>query len=142
MLREMAHAQGPLTISLQVPVAEETRFRALLQAVGYWGQTDSFASCLGIRSAAPIEGESVIRLQSIPPEGRLQPFFSGVATEFRYPWPSWEEVTALPPGQKSRKVQPALVLDLYIWPLVWQRQHDGNKLFQRWSLREALVEQS
>jgi hypothetical protein len=142
MLREMAHAQGPLTISLQVPSPEETRFRALLQAVGYWGQTDSFASCLDIRQADPIEGESVTLLQSMPVEGQLQPFFAGLATEFRHPWPSWEVVTAPLPGRKSRNVQPALVLDLYLWPLVSLRHSDGNKLFQRRSLREGQVEQS
>ena len=139
MRREVAHAKGLLTIYLQIPASAETRLRAVLQAIGYWGQTDSFACCLDIRQASPPEEECVMPLQHFTVEGRLQPFFSGLATEFRDPQLSWQEVTASPQLSKIRTTRQAIVLDLYIWPLVLLRQYDGNKLFQRQSLREAQV---
>jgi len=139
MVREVAHAQGVLTVYLQIPTSEEMRLSALLNAIGYWGQTDSFASCLEIRQADPPDGEYVLRLQQYALEGQLQPFFSGLATEFRDNQVSWAEVTASPIAHKKRGSQQALVLDLYIWPLVLLQEHGGKKLLQRRSLREALM---
>lgn len=43
ILREMAQADGPLTVYLHVPEAEATMWQRLLKAIGYWGQTDSLA---------------------------------------------------------------------------------------------------
>ncbi len=139
MVREVAHAHGLLTIYLQIPASEAPRFGTLLNAVGYWGQTDSFACCLEIRQAEPSEEECVLRLQQLTFDGQLQPFFSGLATEFRDNQLSWAEVTTSPSAHKKRGPQQALTLDLYIWPLALLREHDGKKLFQRQSLREALI---
>jgi CRISPR-associated Cas5-like protein len=141
MLREMAHAQGPLTIYLQIPMSEEASLRALLQAIGYWGQTDSLASCLQVYLAIPQEGESVVPLLHWKTERLLRPFFSGLATEFRDPQLSWEEVTTATHTSRGKNTQPPLVLDLYLWPLLLLRHTDGkgSKLFQRQSLREAQV---
>jgi CRISPR-associated Cas5-like protein len=140
MLREMAHAEGQLTIYLHIPANEGHRLSVLLQMVGYWGQTDSFACCLAIYQAHPLEGEYMLLLQQFVSEGQLQPFFSGLATEFRDNQLSWEEVTAIPNANRRRGSRQALLLDLYIWPLVLLRQHDGGKLFQRRSLRETVME--
>lgn len=134
MLREMAHAQGILTIYLQIPVAEEERIRALCQVVGYWGHTDSFACCLAVHRREPPEQECVLPLHQLGLEGRLQPYFSGLATEFRAQQLSWEEVTTETTGRGHRGKQQAIVLGLYVWPLVLLRAHDGGKLFQRRSL--------
>lgn len=140
MIREMAHAEGPLTIYVRIPVTEERRFGTLLQAVGYWGQTDSFACCLAIHQGAPPEGECMLLLHHCAQESRLQPFFAGLATEFRDSQLSWEEVTAVPDTHARKAAQPALLLNLYLWPLALLRQDDGRRLFQRQSLREALME--
>jgi CRISPR-associated Cas5-like protein len=139
MIREMAHAEGLLTIYLHLPVSEERRFGTLLHAIGYWGQTDSFACCLAIRQASPPEGECLLLLQKFALEDSLQPFFSGLATEFRDNQLTWEEATALPSKSGRKITLQALSLNLYIWPLVLIRQNDGRRLFQRQSLREALV---
>lgn len=139
LLRELAHAQGPLTLYLQIPAEEEARLRVVLEAIGYWGSTDALASCLAIHHTAPLMGECVLPLQQVGFDGPLQPFFSGLATEFRQAHLSWEEVTTSTPMNRGRKVPPPLLLDVYVWPLVLRRQHDGNKLFERQSLRAALV---
>lgn len=138
MLREMAHAQGVLTIALQIPLAEEARFRDLCQTIGYWGHTDSFACCLAVHRREPLEQECVLPLHQLELEGRVQSYFSGLATEFRHQELSWEDVTTETIGRGHRSEQQALVLDLYVWPLVLLRVYDGGKLFGRRSLREAL----
>lgn len=139
MLREMAHAQGVLTVYLQIPEAEAPRVQALCQAIGYWGQTDSLASCVAVSQSEPPEGECVLPFQECPWATRLHPSFSGLATEFRDQDVSWEEVTIAPSGRGRKNSLPALVLDLYLWPLILLRQSDGQKLFRRQSLREALM---
>lgn len=137
MLREMAHAQGVLTVYLQIPAAEAPRLQALCQTIGYWGQTDSLASCVAIQQSDPPEGEYVLPFREFTRADRVQPYFSGLATEFRDQCLSWEEVTIATSGRGRRNSRQALVLDLYLWPLVLRRQYDGQKLFQRQSLREA-----
>ncbi len=137
MLREMAHAHGILTIYLQIPAAEEERVRALCQAVGYWGHTDSFACCMATQRHEPAEGEYVLPLQQLSLEGRLHPYFSGLATEFRDQQPSWEDVTIATSGRGRKRAQQALVLDVYVWPLALRRHTDGHKLFGWQSLRET-----
>lgn len=139
MLREMAHAQGVLTVALQIPAEEEARFRALCQAIGYWGHTDSFACCLAVHRGEPPEEECVLPLHQLGLEGCVQPYFSGLATEFGHQQLSWEDVTTEITGREHRSKHQALMLDLYVWPLVLLRAHDGGKLFQRRSLREALM---
>jgi hypothetical protein len=58
--REMAHADGPLTIYLQVPEVEVDTWKQLLQAVGYWGQASSLASCLFIDNCPPPHAECIL----------------------------------------------------------------------------------
>src|SRR5260370_14035923 len=54
IVREMAHAGGPMTIFLQVPEDFEQRLRVVLQTIGYWGQSSSLASCLGVTNTSPV----------------------------------------------------------------------------------------
>jgi hypothetical protein len=61
IVREMAHASGPMTVFLQVPEDVEQRLRAMVQAVGYWGQTSSLASYMGVTRTPPVPGECAIR---------------------------------------------------------------------------------
>jgi len=138
MLRDMAHAQGELTIYLQIPASEEQQLRAVCQAIGYWGHTDSFASCVALSQSDPDAGECILLLRQLALAGRLQPYFSGLATEFRDQRLSWEEVTTARRGRGRKSGHQALVLDLYVWPLVLLRHSDGHKLFGRQSLQEAL----
>jgi hypothetical protein len=142
MLRELAHAEGPLTIYLQIPAGEEASLRIVLEVVGYWGSTDALASCLTIHHTEPPGGECVLPLQQVGFDTPLQPFFSGLATEFLHEHLSWEEVTTSMPMHRGRKVPPPLLLDVYVWPLVLLRQHSGNKLFERQSLREAQTQRT
>lgn len=43
ILREMAQADGPLTVYLHIPETEAHMWQHLLKSIGYWGQTDSLA---------------------------------------------------------------------------------------------------
>lgn len=99
MLREMAHAQGMLTVYVQIPATEALRFQALCQALGYWGQTDSLAFCVAIQQRDPPEGECVLPFRECARADRLHPYFSGLATESRDQSLSWEEVTVATGGR-------------------------------------------
>src|SRR5215469_1027597 len=62
IVREMAHARGPMTVFLQIPQDAGQRMHRLLQAVPSWGQSSSLTSCLGVRSAAPLLAECALPL--------------------------------------------------------------------------------
>lgn len=67
--REMAHAQGPLTVYLHIPAEQEAPFRQMLSTIGYWGQTNSFATCLGVEHSTPNEDECARPRQDLPANG-------------------------------------------------------------------------
>jgi len=69
IVREMAHARGPMTVFVHVPLASEQRMRSLLRAIGYWGQSSSLTSCLGVTNTPPVP-ESVQRRSRCDPFSR------------------------------------------------------------------------
>lgn len=90
--REMAHASGLMTIFLQVPQAVEQRLRVVLQAIGYWGQSSSLTSCMGVTTIPPVPRECATPLALLDGTLPLQPYFSCLTTEFRSERLSWEEI--------------------------------------------------
>lgn len=125
--REMAHASGPLTVYIEVPSQEVSRWEALLKAIGYWGQSSSLAFCRGVDQVSPDPRECVISLRNWRSHGQLEPFFSSILSEFRAQALSWEEVM---PIVGVQKVEP-LALDVYVWPLVIVEQHGRGRLLLR-----------
>ena len=120
--REMAHAQGELTIYLNIAASEEARWTQLLMTIGYWGQTNSFATCLRVRQEAPQPQECVMPLQrisSIP----LHSFFSCILSEFRDSSVAWEEIDPFAPLERANPFK----LDIYVWPLRVVTQHGGGQ---------------
>ena len=51
--RQMAHAQGTMTVYLELPRQERETWETLLRSVGYWGQASSFATCLEVSERVP-----------------------------------------------------------------------------------------
>lgn len=125
--REMAHAQGPMTIYIEIPASECPLWTTLLMAIGYWGQASSFTSCLQVRQDIPHDLECALPLQDVREETRVRPLYSGVLTEFREDDVSWDEVV----GISSSQVQNPLKVDVYVWPLTCVMHHQGGKLFRR-----------
>jgi hypothetical protein len=130
IVREMAHAQGPMTVYLEIPSRQEEAYRALLRAIGYWGQTSSLASCTGVREAAPEQGMCALPLSALGSASQLRPFFSCLLTEFRTPSLAWHEVV---PAPDSRYAQ-ALRLDIYVWPMLVEHRSGEGKLLVRHAL--------
>lgn len=131
IVREMAHASGPMTISIEVPVDQEALYRTLLRAVGYWGQTDSLTSCVGVTHEALMTGEYAVPFGLVGSTRSHQPFFHCVTSEFRTAQLSWEDVTS--PFFRGKNSSPVR-LDVYVWPLVHVRQSGEGKLLLRRSL--------
>ncbi len=133
IVRETAHAAGPMTIFLQIPETAEQRMRILLRTIGYWGQSSSFASCMAISRALPQPGECAIPLNLLDDTVPLRPFFSCLVTEFRSNQVLWDEIV---PGSGRPKTS-ALRLDHYLWPMIMDYRHATAKLLVRSPLFEG-----
>ena len=116
-----------MTVFLQVPEDFEQRLRVALQAIGYWGQSSSLASCLGVTNTPPVPGESAMPLTLLEGTFPLSPYFSCLATEFRSDRLSWSDIVADDDAQKTE----ALRLDVYIWPMITAYRHGTQKLLVR-----------
>lgn len=127
IVREMAHARGPMTVFLQIPQDAGHRMHRLLQAVPYWGQSSSLTSCLGVVSTAPLLEECALPLDLLDDTALLRPYFSCPVTEFRSNQPSWEDIAT---GGKMPKTS-ALRCDIYVWPMVTEYRHGTQKLLVR-----------
>ncbi len=127
IFREMAHAQGPVTVYLQVPSHLQESFSSILRMIGYWGQASSLAWCTEISTGAPSTQECVTPLHLLPGHAPLRPFFSSILSEFRNGSVAWREVM---PIVGERKANP-LRMDIYVWPLMLTEQHGSGKLFVR-----------
>jgi len=125
--REVAQAQGLLTVYMRIPVETTNDFRESLKVIGYWGQTDSFATCIAVEEAAPAEEECVLPLRTLPWRASLGAFFSYILTEFRHPNLSWGEVI---PGEQAGENDP-FWRELYVWPMLLAKRRAGNKLLVR-----------
>jgi hypothetical protein len=124
MVREIAHAQGHMTVYLEVPLEEEVLYRQILQTIGYWGQTSSFACCLRITHEMPQPGTYALPLSDFESRESLQPLFVCLLTEFRKPDLTWEEVVpAFHVNQRK-----AFHLDIYVWPMIVERKQNGSQI--------------
>jgi hypothetical protein len=133
IVREMAHARGSMTVFVQVPPESEQRMRLLLRAVGYWGQSSSLASCLGVTNAQPLAGECATPLALFDGTLPLRPYFTCLVTEFRSDQLAWDDIV---PGDGPPRTQ-ALRLDVYVWPMLMDYRHGTEKLLVRSPLFES-----
>lgn len=122
--REMCHAQGMMTVSIKVPIDYEDVIRETLAAIGYWGQTSSLTFCMAVKQQPPpLGGEFAKPLKSLQSERPVGQFFSCLVSEFRDTEVQWDEIL---PNLRKTDTQP-LRLDVYIWPLVIEKQHHYGK---------------
>ncbi len=128
ILREMAHATEPLIVYIEVPPGEEERFRRLLQAVGYWGKTDSLTYCMSITLHVPDSRICVSPLRTLQSNYSVRQFFACVLTEFRDQQVTWQEIVPTLTSSKSR----ALRLDVYVWPMIVEHTSSRSKLLVRY----------
>lgn len=125
--REFAHASGPLTVYIEVPVQNVDRWALMLGAIGYWGQASSLVYCTGAYQDAPDSKECMTPLRNWHSHGPLEPFFTSFLTEFRAETLTWDDVMPVVGAQKTEVLQ----VDVYVWPMVIVEQHGGGKLLKR-----------
>ena len=128
--RQMAHAEGTMTVYLELPCQERKMWETLLWNIGYWGQASSFATCMEVYERAPLKNECAQPLEGLSEQSIIRPFFSCIHTEFRDVHVTWQEVV---PFDSSHSVttQNPLKLELYVWPLRVVRQDGQNALLVR-----------
>lgn len=130
--REMAHAEGKMTVYLELPLREQETWETLLRCIGYWGQASSFATCLDVREQAPLKDECAQPLRGVDEGTMLSPYFTCVLSEFRDSHVAWQEVVPFD-GSRVRMMRNPLKLDVYLWPLRVVRQSGRNTLLIRTS---------
>lgn len=128
MVREMAHANGPVTVFLQIPQDVEQRLRVVLRSIGYWGQSSSLACCLGVTTSSPVPGECALPLAELDGTLPLRPYFSCLATEFRSDQISWSDIVS---DDEDTQGLEALRLEVYVWPMLTVYHHGTQKLLLR-----------
>lgn len=127
ILREMAHATEPCIVYIEIPSCEEERFRRLLQAVSYWGRTDSLTYCMSVTQHLPDTNLCVAPLKTLQSNHPVRQFFACVLTEFRDRQVTWKEIVPTLTSSKSQ----ALRLDVYVWPMIVEHKPGGSKLLIR-----------
>jgi hypothetical protein len=129
--REVAHATGPMTVYIKVPANCEDNCREMLRAIGYWGQANSLAVCVGVDRTPPRTGETAMPLAALNVTRPIQQFFSCVVSEFRDAQVRWKDVM---PRLGSQGVD-AIKLAVYVWPMVICERRSGGKMLVRRALR-------
>jgi hypothetical protein len=125
--REFAHASGPLTVYIEVPVQNIDRWVEMLGAIGYWGQASSLVYCTRVYQEAPDPKECVTPLRNWNSHRPLELFFTSFLSEFRAETLSWDDVMPAVGAQKTEVLQ----MDMYVWPMVMLEQHGGGRLLKR-----------
>jgi hypothetical protein len=74
--RQMAHAQGTMTVYLELPRQERETWETLLRSVGYWGQASSFATCLEVSERVPQRHECAQPLHALSDRSPIRPFLA------------------------------------------------------------------
>ena len=131
IVREMAQASGPLTVFLQIPQDVKQRLRVVFRSIGYWGQSSSLVSCLGITTSSPVPGEYARPLAELDGTVPLRPYFSCLATEFRSDQMAWSDLLS---GGEDGQHMEALRLAVYVWPMCTVYHHGTQKVLQRSAL--------
>lgn len=128
--REFAHATGPMTIYLRVPMKQSDVICTTLMAIGYWGQASSLTQCTAVEVAAPELSECATPLQSINPQAPVHNLITGFVTELRDSYVTWEEVVIGRGQQWTNVTKP----ELYVWPMHIIEHHGSDRLLLRCSI--------
>jgi hypothetical protein len=131
--REFAQAMDPMTIYLQMPITAIDTISVLLANIGYWGQENSLAQCITVKMAEPMLNECMMPLHSLSEQVPAKHLVTGFVTEFRDTSVSWEEIIL---GQQE-KVNDAIRIELYVWPMQVIAQHGTSRLLLRCPISEV-----
>jgi hypothetical protein len=128
MLRETAHAQGPVTIFMRVPQNCSSMFEKLFFSIGYWGQANSLTTCYRVYPQEPERETCAMPVEEI--RGKFSGFYSSFVSEFSSPSLRWQDLVLM--ENKS-----AIKTVLYAWPLTFcECERDRTLLLQRSRLSE------
>jgi hypothetical protein len=128
--REYVHAQGVMSIYVDIPTDHRSAFVELFQAIGYWGQAHSLTQCVAVTKRAPEFTECLTPLRSLSDMHRLQSLVISLASEFRSPDLQWHEILPI----VSEQPNDPLMIELYVWPMVVIEQRGRNRLLLRRSI--------
>lgn len=127
--RQVAHALDEMAVYVNVDLSSEVQIVTLMQGIGYWGQSNSFASCIEVRRKAPVDDTCIRPAEEQGRVSAQMPFYTGYATEALEPTVMWEHLMA-----EHAQSQTLIRQRLYVWPLIVETRHVRGQVLRRHSL--------
>lgn len=134
--RGFAHAEGPMTIYMNVPKKLEEAFTKIFLGIGYWGKSNSITSCVETKCASPKPGYIAMPLSETTSGQNLRDHFTSLVTEFGNNKVGWFDV--VPNAYQVRRSP--IKLELYIWPLVYTDRRTSGSLLSFQALDQRMVD--
>ena len=123
--REFAQANGNMTVFIAIPEEMKTHFVQLFYGIGYWGQANSFATCVNILCKQPDMNSVGLPLDEITKT--ISDQYSSFVSEFRSADLSWKSI--LPENDEGNPLKSFI----YAWPLKISERRQGKMLLLRLS---------
>lgn len=129
--RELCHCEGPIRVFVLSPSDDLIDiFTTIFNAIGYWGQSNSFAICTDVRIAEPLPGQYAVKLTDLPVDKAIRHHFYSYATEIDGPDVAWNEIVQIEPIMGKASLRP----HVFVWPLVTYEHHGTGQRLQFCSL--------
>lgn len=130
--RQMTHATGNMVVSVKVDADAAEDVVTLLRGIGYWGQTNSFAYCMGVSHEPPEACACMRPLKDGESSASHARYFTGFVTELARTSLNWEDIVG-----ESEHSRATIRQRLYIWPLVACEHQSSAQVLRFCSLVQA-----
>lgn len=132
--REVAHTCDTLTIYLEVPVDSVPVYQHVLEAIGYWGTSDSLAWCQQVYHAQPQRAECLMPLDAVPHTAPIRHFFACFVTDLHNKDTiTWEELT----GATSTTHKQCITAYISVWPMIIREQRRTGTILERYPIGDG-----
>jgi hypothetical protein len=129
MYREFCHASGNMVIYARVQKDRREQFKQLFRSICYWGRTDSFTTCMGVKEVSKPDLSNVIKLiHEVPIAQQLYNFECGIALNMVNDNLVWEDL------DDDNKMGQSLRRSVFTFGLQVIERHNTSRLLQRRSL--------
>jgi hypothetical protein len=124
--RELAIAEGSMTIYATVPVSMRKIFTRLFHSVGYWGTSNSVAYCFRVEEAKRNPGSCIQPVDTLQEVQAIASYYTGFATELEGEDIQWSDLVVV----QTKVPTNILRLRLFVWPLILEKTIPNGQLLK------------